>query len=630
MHSARISYGQIATILTLIIAAIFVFTVIILNMRKVTQRKAMLDNAADGAALFLASSVGSLGNKLAHEYLGVDKNGNVKTEACNWDIVMLINIALLIASIVATILIPGSGLVGVAATVANIARSVATGVAIAAGLGLGGNVAHMIAIEPKQFQNFSLYFKQMTAEQQLLEGAIQYAAFSVMDDTAEVLDKYDDTGNGRTDDKILRLTQAYYQRLRGLPALGPRINTYFIGPLRSFVSVEEDPDTWEVKKVQIPDYPLAPQRAFGDWLEKDFIDLLQLLENTGYGVSFWGSGDENDDVDRLISDIADFEKYAYSILAESPDQRLVSFEQWYKQLYPNDDEIGWQMRLVVWQGYLRAWIAELLEIQGRVQECINGCENNKYLDCCNPHPCPPPEDDGDTGDGTTPLPTDNPGDSTAPSQDTTSRESGNLSLANLDGGDCCDGSGCCGEKLTCCSICGDPCAPGKCCSTCCRIQDNCDSATSKIVRAVFDHLIPFQNRLHDFVESLPAFKAQVDDYYTNLSKSLWWGYEWTDSAGYHKAKVSLKDPKEDKPLDIKGGPYILPDRTWWTLWTQKCVHLKNYEGDFRVVVSRYDNEQAKGIKGILELLNWNKTITSEVKAHYGINKGDIRIIQRIR
>ena len=88
--------------------------------------------------------------------------------------------------------------------------------------------------------------------------------------------------------------------------------------------------------------------------------------------------------------------------------------------------------------------------------------------------------------------------------------------------------------------------------------------------------------------------------------------------------------ESDIPLDLKGGPYLLPDRTWWKAWLEKCVHLKNHEGDLRVVLSRYDKEEAGGMKGILDLLRWDRTITSEVKAHYGIRKQDIKITERIR
>jgi len=139
----------------------------------------------------------------------------------------------------------------------------------------------------------------------------------------------------------------------------------------------------------------------------------------------------------------------------------------------------------------------------------------------------------------------------------------------------------------------------------------------------------FRASVVSLLNPLSIFQSRVDEYNKNLGKSLTWGYKWTDTSGEHKVVISLKDPDKDAPLDIK-TPHLQPGRRWWTLGTQKCVWLKDYEGNFRMAVSRYDNEKAEGIKGILDLLKWDRTITSSVKAHYGINKEDIKIIERIK
>ena len=61
--------GQVATLITLAIAIIFLFVAVTLNISKVGQRKTATAKAADGAAIKLASFIGSYGNKLSWEYL---------------------------------------------------------------------------------------------------------------------------------------------------------------------------------------------------------------------------------------------------------------------------------------------------------------------------------------------------------------------------------------------------------------------------------------------------------------------------------------------------------------------------------------------------------------------------------
>ncbi len=667
MYSAKMSYGQIATILTLIIAALFIFVIITLSLRRVTQRKAALDNAADGGALFLASNLGSLGNKLSQEYLqGSDSR-------CDFDLLYLLTIGVIIVTAVAGFFFPPLW----AGTIAGISGAAATAaLGIIGALIMTGSMVYNYAVrEPKEFENFSIYFKQMTAEQQFIEAAIQFASFAVIDDPTQVQDIHDDNSNGSTDDKILRLTQKYYERLRGLPSLGTLIKE-FVAQLqypkpaeqltradKGLVVVEENED-WEVTKAWAPDPP-NPTAYFTDWLNNKLIPLLKLLDDAGYTTTFSAA-----DVNQLKSEIEDFEKWALVILKQSPDQRLAGFNQWYNQLIrpsgedPND--FYWQDRLIKWQAQVGAWINELNGIQAEVQACVDKCCSREWGcwgdDCeggsCCAEECVhlqqpsgtkyvllaynregassvydsgvgilpsnrnwmfAQEDVGDTpaGEGDEPPPDEPPPDEPPPCTPV-----------------CVGWQGCCGPERCCGDLCEDAnCPPKVNCDThkgsrnCCQsghlVQNNCDPETSGIVQAL-KHLEPFKEDLDGFINYLPVFIKGVNDFNKEFGQSLKFSYDWPDSLGYHKVAVAVKNLPLDKDGRFK-GPYLQPGRNWWKLGAEKCIWLKNYEGDFKFVVSRYDKEEAKGLKGILELLNWNKTITSETQAHYDFRKENIKI-----
>ena len=92
-----------------------------------------------------------------------------------------------------------------------------------------------------------------------------------------------------------------------------------------------------------------------------------------------------------------------------------------------------------------------------------------------------------------------------------------------------------------------------------------------------------------------------------------WFYPWDDSRGHHEVKISVELPPDFKT------PYLGQERHW--AWFQKCTVIKNHKGWVRVRVSRYDNEaKAGGLLGLMDLLNWNKTITSVAEAHYDTYK----------
>ena len=59
--------SQIATIIIFIIAVLFLFALITINISRLSQKKTSLDNVADSVGIGLASQLGSMANALKHE-----------------------------------------------------------------------------------------------------------------------------------------------------------------------------------------------------------------------------------------------------------------------------------------------------------------------------------------------------------------------------------------------------------------------------------------------------------------------------------------------------------------------------------------------------------------------------------
>ncbi|MEW6170031.1 MAG: Tad domain-containing protein, partial [Candidatus Omnitrophota bacterium] len=115
------NHGQIATVLVLLIAVIFLFTMMSVNLGQLAVRKTTLSNACDGAALILASNLTSISH---HIY---DKIGGIKDCDINWNLVVGI--------------IVGVVLIAIAIIIAIFAPPAAPAAAAGAGEAMGGGAA---------------------------------------------------------------------------------------------------------------------------------------------------------------------------------------------------------------------------------------------------------------------------------------------------------------------------------------------------------------------------------------------------------------------------------------------------------------------------------------------------------
>lgn len=269
--------AQIATILTLVMAVIFLFIVITINIGTIAQEKTMVSNASDGAALLLASTLGSLANALRIKLeLWGDKPNN-----CDIDWALIGAFFALVASLF--LIWNPFGWAGLGLSVATI-------------IGLAGSVAlfgvgmwNAIVAEPGVFKQIELKFQNMTMEQRMKEKALQYALFAVVSDPNKVCrsgqfgggdpsypacggcsDPEDIDMDGDTTDCVLWFAKWYNDRLKALPRLG-EVVTYFYekafsrkleGRAPRFY-VWENPETWKAK---IEEEPFEFVHA-GFWLD---------------------------------------------------------------------------------------------------------------------------------------------------------------------------------------------------------------------------------------------------------------------------------------------------------------------------------------------------------------------------
>jgi len=293
---SKIKNSQIATILTLIMAAIFLFVVITINIGNITQEKTMVSNAADGAALLLASTLGSLGNglRMKNELYGAQQ-ANCST---NRD---FIAICFGVAGAVAApiLLLLGAPVVLAAAYLIG-------------GLITGGLSTYNAAKTDMGFKAAALQFQNMSIEQMMKEGAIQYALSAIVNDPNKVCDNQtpedpsdDIPGEPNTTNPITKkpygrcidsddldmdgkiegdciswFSKWYNDRLKAIPTLGKIVSGLYEklfshelvpgeeeeeveeakGPL---IYVWEDPETWKVKQTNYNYYgENAPECGF--------------------------------------------------------------------------------------------------------------------------------------------------------------------------------------------------------------------------------------------------------------------------------------------------------------------------------------------------------------------------------
>jgi len=415
--------SQIATILTLVMAIIFLFIVITINIGNIAQEKTMLSNAADSSALLLASLLGSLANQLRMQvelYHGQARN-------CDIDFLILGGIIALILSIILAVVTFGVGSVTVVGAIALITSIIGS----AAVFGMG--MWNALVTEPNIFAQFELKFKNMTLEQMLKERTIQLALFSVVTNPNKVVDTTDIDMDGDTADKIHAFAKWYNDRLAAIPHLEPVITQLYraifnrgIGGKAPRIYVLENPETWRATEneygfwIDIYREGYVPGRRgtrdkpdpwqgslrlelysddhknprgvlyahdfyFIDWLQARFIPLVKRLDQYGYGLS--GDLDELlDQINKLTEEVRGgdgpgFEDVIASLYGMPLDSQIQTFEIWFPPLYNGSDNQDWYDRMGDWLNMVDGWISTLQTRTGQINQCVGSCEASGPYSC---------------------------------------------------------------------------------------------------------------------------------------------------------------------------------------------------------------------------------------------------------
>lgn len=322
--------GQIALLFTLIIAVIFLFMSVTINIGRVAQRKTQLSNAVDATAILLASRLGSWAYYLSDTYL-TDEGEELQAEKINFDWDLLGD---LLTEFTTFLYSPGAGL-------------------------LSGYffLRKYLMDEPDKMdrENWNLEQMSKTANEGLEEMAISNVLQFIVDDPVTVIDVHDADDDGKIDDKVSRFYLWLLERSRWskttkekydqtLAEISNLFRPYFYNILKNFsktFSSEENPNVrYRLEYILIP--------------------LFNELESCGYDVSFWKPGDSNDEVDDAIKEIDDFSQWATVLHLQSVNSLLNSMDIWQRELYFGDTASGdepwydtlknrWQMGIAKWQ-----------------------------------------------------------------------------------------------------------------------------------------------------------------------------------------------------------------------------------------------------------------------------------------
>lgn len=530
--------AQIATLLTLIIAVIFLFLAITINIGKVSQKKTVLSNAADAAALNYASQMGSFAHYLSCTYV------KCKRKFCKFSWSLFFKAMM------------WAGIMGI---VVGLALGALAGV-FAAGLGgIAGGVVGFITQGPMHYMEASAWkgmsrqFKKMSNQMKFREGVFLFAMMRVVDDPNLEDDVHDLDEDGLTDDKIPQFLRVYDTRLR---TLRQRYTTPLMAAIEDFKSEMQTFD--------------EQAQVFRTYLNDTFIPLLGNLEDCGYALTFWelGEADEGlpcidvcseaacqdyeegcdappeeecvpcsscyedyldslliDEVDIIIWDIDDFRSFAYGgfdaitgeeykgIYRQNTGELLQGISDWLPLLFDSslDPCTGltnvddYYDVLGKWDTFITGWISELEVIEGNITGCIDDPESE-----CS--------EDGD------------------------------------------------GELETAC---------------CCALED--------VVSPAIAELETFQERLRDFqveISSLYTTENELALAYERMGKV----YSWSDKFDREGA------PLINHYVEVKliNPPPPMPRIKAYTKDHKKCVELVNHGGAVWVEISRYDESHAGG------------------------------------
>lgn len=388
MHSK--ATGQIATLLILMLAVVFLFVAITFNIGQLTQKKTALDIAADAAALRYASSVGSFVNMLA-----ISNHLNpLKGKKCwsSWGLFFK-----MLANIVVTVVTIAAGYFG---WLSGWKLWVARGANFLGGL---ANLGERMQ-ESKEIRALNRQFKRMGGDlaPQLQEAALLQVLTAVEDDSIKVADdvdwdedeKFGYDSEGKPNDKLSRFFKLYQQSLNTFvtqtiqeefrPELDKEINDFVDNALKKF----KDETTKMITNVWGEDKSLAGAGMTG------FFALLSDLEAKGqeYDISFWRPGVtipepcpdeeqecpdlpepvENDAVDGFKSELEDFNEWVNEITQMPSKDRTNTFAHLSLQLYDDIEmdsgEVDDRQHKDDWYGMSQQWSETLDDWKKELEE----------------------------------------------------------------------------------------------------------------------------------------------------------------------------------------------------------------------------------------------------------------------
>lgn len=647
--------SQIATIIVFIIAVMFIFTLVSLNLGKIAQEKTAIDNVADSVGLNLASQLGSMANAIKNQ---LEIYGSSVTGNCDLNWKLMLGVLLIIAAIAGAIFSFGSTLTLIGLAV--------TGLIFTA----EGATMQFMAANPQAVDAVRLKFRNLSGLQQIIEMPIQGVLFSVNSDPGWTTDVYDmDRDNDKTD-RIPRFLKWYNLRLNTFPGVGRLVDGFltqgfpaegmpyslFRDTLNQERFYRDLDENWMVRPGEDAiswwidyngeDTPADGLREFRmvTWLRDELPQLLTKMREYGYGINvrldsngvilgiddgspnfYEGSatygrtvredgGVEYDytglgALGNLISEIVEFEQLIIRGLSDiDRDAAVQGLDAWAPLLRNNTNE-DWYNRLQNLKMRLAELRNKLSEREGQIHSCVqeckwrqrgcwdDNCEGKASKDCawdpcCWTYPC-----------GTEEEPAD-----------------------------CCAGcftkwNGCCGPWIYCGVLCEDTngCRPIAQCSTplggsrwCCYIRDLEPYPTWIQARACNDNIVEVYPNTggikHNALTILDRFIADISqvqtliDYFSTQIKDVQNRtydefheafYLWQDKIGgvtSQRETISHIVYARIEDIDPEAGfelPHATQTSSWkWGFLPQICMTVKNGEGRFRITVARFDENPA--------------------------------------
>ena len=347
--------GQIATLVTLVIAVVFLFVAVTVNISRVAQKKTVTANAADGAAMKLASYLGSYANMLSLNYV----NGGVSYCERHYGMLMFG----LMTGIFMMFLFP------------PLVDKIGLGWAAAAGLGVQSLIYYNYVEMPQRIvERLQRQLAALGRDVSFTEQAILYALSNAVDDPVMVVDDRDYDEDGDTGDMISRFAYWYAsERMDEIAGVVPEVSEEVQDGIEDFLPILEE---FVAEVDGFRGYIEDETRVIYDWdpetgepvithpeASGEFLALLEELNELGIELPFWTPGADNEDnsdhVDSLSASLHNFYDFGSSILEQDFESAVASRQYWRPMLY-NTGGSGY----FEGEGWYHTWARHIVQISG--------------------------------------------------------------------------------------------------------------------------------------------------------------------------------------------------------------------------------------------------------------------------